>query len=252
MIPRPSGLLFDYGGTLVEELEFNTRAGIDVLLAHAVNRSEIDVDEVVARTDRVYREVADRRDLFRVETPWPSLTRLIHDFCGTHFTVPLADLELDFWNASAKTRPMPGVYDALSEFSRLGVPMGVVSNSSFGRAVIRNELAKHGLAEFLAIVVVSAEYAVRKPNSLLFETAAALLNVPCADVWFVGDRLDTDVAGARAAGMNAFWYAPVSVRSGTETGDVAMTWPEIVATLRAAFPEGLISETSRVTLEESP
>jgi putative hydrolase of the HAD superfamily len=252
MTTRPRGLLFDYGGTLVEEVAFNTRAGMEVLLAHAVNRSEIDVDAIVARTARVYREVADRRDLFRVETPWISLTRLIHDFCGTRFAIPLVDLELDFWNASVKTHPTPGVHEALSEFRRLGMPMGVVSNSSFGPSVIRHELAKHGLAEFLAVVVVSAEYAVRKPNPLLFETAAALLSVPCADVWFVGDRLDTDVAGARAAGMTAFWYAPVSTRSGTEMGDVAMTWPEIVAKLRAASPEGLIPETSRDTLEETP
>jgi FMN phosphatase YigB (HAD superfamily) len=41
----------------------------------------------------------------------------------------------------------------------------------------------------------------------LFETAAALLGVSCSDVWLIGNRLDTDVIGARAAGMTAIWYA---------------------------------------------
>jgi FMN phosphatase YigB (HAD superfamily) len=74
--------------------------------------------------------------------------------------------------------------------------------------VLRYELAKHGLADRLKFIVVSAEYSVRKPSVLLFETAAAKLGVPCKDIWFVGDRLDTDVAGAKAAGMKAVWFQP--------------------------------------------
>ena len=56
--------------------------------------------------------------------------------------------------------------------------------------------------------MVTADYVVRKPSALLFETAAARLGVAPADTWFVGDRLDTDVAGARAAGMVAVWLRP--------------------------------------------
>ena len=86
--------------------------------------------------------------------------------------------------------------------------MGVVSNCSFSQDVVRYELAKHGLADRLEFIVVSAEYSVRKPNVLLFETAAAKLGLACSDIWFVGDRLDTDVAGAKAAGMKAVWFQP--------------------------------------------
>jgi HAD superfamily hydrolase (TIGR01662 family) len=232
---RPRGLLFDYGGTLVEEVEFNVRAGIERLLTHARGGQAADhLQRVIARADRVSREVGERRDVFQIETPWASLTRLIHDFCGTQFTVPVADLELDFWNASVTTRPMPGVHDALTELERAGIPMGVVSNSSFGEAVIRHELAKHGLDAFLAVVVVSAEYAVRKPNPLLFETAAALLGIPCSDVWFVGDRLDTDVAGARAAGMTAIHFVPPGSISPSDADVVALNWPGITTRVREA------------------
>ena len=77
--------------------------------------------------------------------------------------------------------------------------MAVVSNSSFGEPVIRYELEKHGLTEHLAFVLVSSDYSVRKPNGLLFDTAAARLGVSPQHIWFVGDRLDTDVTGAKAA-----------------------------------------------------
>jgi putative hydrolase of the HAD superfamily len=53
--------------------------------------------------------------------------------------------------------------------------------------------------------MVSAEYAVRKPNALLFSTAAARLGLAPEEIWFVGDRLDTDIAGARSARMNPIW-----------------------------------------------
>ena len=231
---RPRGLLFDYGGTLVEELAFDPRAGIDALIRAANPPLTVDVDVVIARADRVTREVAERRDVVQIETPWASLTRLIHDCFGTSFALPLEDLELAYWNASVTTRPRPGVHHALSEFGGCGIPMGVVSNSSFGQRIIRHELAKHGLADSLRAIVVSAEYAVRKPNPLLFEAAAGLLRVRPADVWFIGDRVDTDVVGARAAGMTPFLYAPAPLADYAHSDVIAGTWPDFVRLFREA------------------
>src|SRR5262245_9787748 len=144
MTRAPTGLLFDYGGTLVQEAGWDSRAGIDALLAHAVNPpAEADLEKVLARAERISRDIAARRDQFGIEVPWPSLTRLIHDFSGTRFRLPLADLEIVFWDASVKTLSMPGVRDALEELQRLGIPMGVVSNTAFRSEIIRHELAKH-------------------------------------------------------------------------------------------------------------
>jgi putative hydrolase of the HAD superfamily len=113
--------------------------------------------------------------------------------------------------------------------------MGVVGNSSFGERIIRHELEKHGLADGFAVIVVSAEYAVRKPNPLLFEAAAGLLGVPPADVWFIGDRLDTDVAGARAAGMTPFLYVPQPNADHEDRDVIKVTWPDLVRHFREAL-----------------
>ena len=140
--------------------------------------------------------------------PWPTLTRLIHDFLGIRFDTPMPELELGFWKASVRNASDAGAREALEQFHRRGLPLAVVSNTSFGEPVIRYELARYGLTDHLAFVLVSSDYAVRKPNVLLYETAAARLNVRAEDIWFVGDRLDTDVAGAKAAGMRAVWFNP--------------------------------------------
>ena len=235
MLRRPGGLLIDYGETILEELEYNPRAGIELMLRHAVGGpAAVNIDAVVARAERISKEVADRRDVLQIETPWPALTRLIYDFFGIRFVVPLAELELLFWNASVKTRPMPGVREALLEFQRAGVPLGVVSNASFGPEIIRHELGKHGLADFFSEIVVSSEYAVRKPNPLLYETAAARLGVQPVEIWFIGDRLDIDVVGARAAGMTPIWYTPQVPANRADLDVLAQSWPELAETFRSA------------------
>jgi HAD superfamily hydrolase (TIGR01662 family) len=233
----PKGLLLDYGGTLVEEVRFDRRAGTEALLARAVHvPAHISIEQVMARVNRVTMEVADRRDEFQLETPWPTLTRLIYDFLGIRFAEPMAELEMLFWKASVTTMPMPGAREALEHFHRSGVRMAVVSNCLYSPDVLRYELGKHGLTDRLEFIVVSAEYSVRKPHALLLETAAAKLGLACNDIWYVGDRLDTDVAGAKAAGMKAVWFQPgnASRQSSDDSILEVASWQELLHSFSGA------------------
>jgi putative hydrolase of the HAD superfamily len=226
---QPRGLLFDYGGTLVEETSLELRAGNEWLLGQAAYcPRDVSLADVLARSERVTREVAARRDVVHIETPWASLTRLIHEPLGVRFDRPMSDLELGFWRASVTTTPMPGVREALARLHALDIPFGVVSNSSFGAHVIRTEIGQHGLADHAAFVMVSADYAVRKPNVLLFEVAAARLGVAPRDIWFMGDRLDTDIAGAKAAGMTAVWFNPSGADGGHDADRIVSSWAALV------------------------
>jgi HAD superfamily hydrolase (TIGR01662 family) len=235
---RPQGLLLDYGGTLVEEVSVDPRAGNEWLLSQASYRpAHATLERVLDRATRVTKEVADRRDHVHLETPWPTLTRLIHDYFGTRFDLPMAELEMGFWKASVHTRAMPGAQKGLEQLHRANIPVAVVSNSSFSEPVIRFELGKHGLADHLAFIAVSADYSVRKPNDLLFETAAARLGIRPSDIWFMGDRLDTDVAGAKAAGMTAVWFNPTNRPDPSQSTDVTVAdWDTFMRRILAARP----------------
>jgi hypothetical protein len=121
---RPRGLLLDYGGTLVEESSVDVRAGNEWLLAQASYRPpHLTLDIVLERAERVSREVAARRDVVELETPWASLTRLIHDSLGTRFETPMAELELGFWRASVRTAVMPGAREALASIRQRAIPI---------------------------------------------------------------------------------------------------------------------------------
>jgi len=52
-------------------------------------------------------------------------------------------------------------------------------------------------------VVTSSEFGARKPDPSIFAGALELAGVPAAKALHVGDSLEDDVAGARAAGIEA-------------------------------------------------
>jgi putative hydrolase of the HAD superfamily len=208
--PSPcKGLLFDYGSTLVDEVGVDLRAGNDAIFRRASYvPSGITRERLLEHAENVAIEIASRRQEFGIETPWLPMAKLIYESLGLRFDAPMLDLELDFWKATMTTRPMAGVQEALEQFRKRHLPMAVVSNTMFGSRVIEYELSTHGLSDYLSFVMTSSEYIVRKPHLLLFKTAAMRLGVDAKHIWFVGDRLDTDVHGANAAGMTSVWFNP--------------------------------------------
>ena len=204
---NPEAILFDFGGTLVAETGFDLTAGNAWLLSRASHvPADVTPGAVAARANLIGRQVVARRDETEIEVPWTAVFRLIYGYLGVEFVDTLSDLELGFWRASVRTEALPHVQEALNRLSADEIPMAVVSNTSFGERTIRAELEKQGLADHFAFVMTSADFSLRKPNPMLFQIAAKRLAVPAASVWFVGDRIQTDVAGANAAGMTSVLF----------------------------------------------
>ncbi len=204
MSSKPDAVLFDFGGTLVEEAGYDLHAGNTWVLSRAsVLPAHVTLDAVVARAQYIARQVLARREDTQVETPWSAVARLIYDHFGVEFEDAISDLELGFWRASVRTRPLPGVRETLNRLASDGIRMGVVSNTMFTARTLRAELDTHGLANYFEFILTSAEFSIRKPNPLLFELAATRLGVAPSGIWFVGDRLDADVVGANAVGMTS-------------------------------------------------
>jgi FMN phosphatase YigB (HAD superfamily) len=91
-----------------------------------------------------------------------------------------------------------GLVDLLDVLHARGVRLGVLSDYE-----PREKLAALGIASYFHATVCSSDPAVNafKPHPLPFLHACARLGLPPADVLYVGDRLDVDAAGARAAAM---------------------------------------------------
>jgi putative hydrolase of the HAD superfamily len=206
-LERPKGILVDFGGTLLEELEFDRLAGRARLLEIARNPRGVTLDDYAAVCgEEAIAAVWANRDETLVEFPVVAFGRLVYERLGLTFDIPLEDVQLEFWKAAVQMRPEPGVAEALARLQGMCLPLGVVTNCSFSERTVSWELNKHGLLGALRFVMSSADYAVRKPNPAIFLTAAAKLGLNPGDIWFIGDSLQHDIAGALEAGMTAIWY----------------------------------------------
>ena len=82
--------------------------------------------------------------------------------------------------------------------------LGIVSNFAIPECVDKL-LKKQGIDKFFDVVVVSGAVNKRKPSPEIFQKALQKLDVSAEETVFVGDTVDADVLGAKAAGMKAIF-----------------------------------------------
>ncbi len=97
--------------------------------------------------------------------------------------------------------------------------LGVVSDAQ--RAYFRTELTAAKLAPLVDVTVASGEYGFRKPDPRLFSIALERLGVPPDVAVYVGDSVERDICGARAAGM----WAVLLDRTGELGSDMTGCFP---------------------------
>lgn len=127
----------------------------------------------------------------------------------------------------------------LSSLRARGCKTGVVANAWPDPArVLRGDLAFFGFADLLDTAVFSEEVGVRKPDSGIFVHACRSLDVDPSDVFFVGDDLQADVAGAAAVGMTtiqALWFR-ADETAGIEPDIMAFTPMDVLNAVRRLAP----------------
>jgi FMN phosphatase YigB (HAD superfamily) len=85
--------------------------------------------------------------------------------------------------------------------------LGVVSNFDYTPTAL-GILEREAVLPLFEVVLVSDAVGWRKPRRDIFDRALAVMRLEPAQALFVGDRLDIDVAGAQAIGMDAAWVNP--------------------------------------------
>lgn len=101
--------------------------------------------------------------------------------------------------AALRFRPFPEVADVLRRARRRGIRLVVLSNWDVS---LHDALEATGLAPLLDGALTSAEVGSAKPRTEIFERGLALAGVAAAAALHVGDSVEHDVDGARAAGVD--------------------------------------------------
>ncbi len=206
-------VVFDLGGTLVDERDFalwtdiagSLALGTDAdALAHAYADVEraLDVEPPkLAEEDAVvefWREVLSRASGRTIDTALSSR------FCGKL--------------RAGRVRHAPPLFSdarrCLDELATEGRRLAIVSNST-SEAAVRRILERNRILDYFERVVSSGTEGVAKPDPEIFRRALARLSVPASEALYVGNLEYTDARAARAAGLYGLWLH----RDGTGFGD---------------------------------
>jgi putative hydrolase of the HAD superfamily len=205
---KPEAVTFDFGGTILQLVEFDKVAGVRRMLdicEISNNRTEQDVLEFI---DELDLQIQERREESLIEYPSIQRQRLIYNALGIIFDLPPHEIELEFWKASMQYTVEEGITTVLDGLNARDIRIALLSNSAFSATTMRYELQRHGLHDYFSDIVVSADYGFRKPHPLIYRSALSILGADPAHTWHVGNSRYYDVEGAIIAGMGAVWYNP--------------------------------------------
>jgi HAD superfamily hydrolase (TIGR01662 family) len=237
LLPRPRGVLFDYGNTLIPfgQREWDAVGGalVDWFAEEIPGADPARLPDVLQTTLAILHrqrvatgEESDPRDVigltFEAFNSVPS---------EQQFTKGGAVILKAFCD---NVRLTDGAVQVLSGLAGRGYRLAVVSNYTHAKA-IHVSVARLGIRQYLQAVIVSGDLGVVKPHPSMFTEAARRIGIEVDECVFVGDNLRADIAGAAAVGMRTIYlrehvHAAYSLEQMTEEGgvDVPLVQPDLV------------------------
>jgi HAD superfamily hydrolase (TIGR01549 family) len=218
--PKIRAVLFDVGGTLVDERDFPGWADLARRLF-----LELDIDNLAHAYSEVERQFdehpptggqEDRLSRFWTAVLSRAAERELEPEVGLKF------LRL----RSPDERPIrlySDVRRCLDTLAGERRRLGIISNSS-SEASLRRLLDRVGILPYFERIVSSGTEGVSKPDVAIFRRATERLQVDPEETVYIGNLPWTDTRGARAAGLHSVWLN----RDGTGLGDDP---PEITSLL---------------------
>lgn len=129
----------------------------------------------------------------------------------------LVDEEKDA-SVPLESRPVHLMPEVSETLPCIPVPLAVWANT---RTATCNDLQQFldraGIGRFFAWVVTSVDAGFRKPAPQFFEFALRKCGLTRDEVLFVGNQLNTDIAGGREYGIRTVWLSGGVYRSADET-----------------------------------
>ena len=101
--------------------------------------------------------------------------------------------------------PITDVFEVLTAL-KAHYRLGVISNTvGSGDTELEEALERAGIRQLIDALVTSRDFGKAKPDPAIYAEGARRLGVPLDETVMVGDRLDTDIAGALKAGIAGIW-----------------------------------------------
>jgi HAD superfamily hydrolase (TIGR01662 family) len=180
-------ILFDFWGTLAENGTYSPTKGTLRILRVPMGYKEFIVKFEDAFFTKSYPTQEDGFmavcDAFRVRPLPIVISKLI-----------------GLWNKNKLfAKPYPDTVETLMMLKEKGIKLAIVSNTQKG--AVEEVLEKHDLKKYFDAIVLSYQHGLLKQHGKLYEVALKELGVKKDEALVVGDSIETDLEGAKAAGI---------------------------------------------------
>ena len=182
-------ILFDFWGTIVENGAFSPM------------RQSWSIMRVNMAFSPFVQKFEDSFMTTKFEDQKAAFAKIFADF-----DVPPRDFVIDkmigVWNSNRLlAKPFPETVAVLEELKKDGYKLALISNTDCFS--IEPILEKFELAKYFDVIHLSYKNGLLKTNPKSFEAVLKELGVKKEDAIMVGDSLETDIEGARMAGIKA-------------------------------------------------
>jgi HAD superfamily hydrolase (TIGR01509 family) len=227
-----SAVLFDLDDTLFDHSSC-TRAALAQLRQHYPALDRLPAGRIEAEHRRLLDELHLHVLAGRMSVDEARVKRFgqLLDFAGNGAHAGAAEEAAALYRAAylRHWRPVDGAVDLLEALHER-VSTGVVTNNV--AAEQRQKITACAFGPLLDVVVISEEAGVTKPDPRIFRLALDRLGRAAEETVMIGDAWDTDIVGARAAGIRPIWFN----RFGAASPDRSVTEIRSLMPLSSVLP----------------
>jgi putative hydrolase of the HAD superfamily len=187
-------ILFDVGGPI--DMEFAWEIAVDGAIASACGLEGIRVDQAIVDDASEAAVAAFAPDAY---------AHMVETLCGGDpRTVDRVRQRVRAMTSNLDVFQLrPDIDSLLRRLRDRGFGLGIIANQP---QAARERLGRAGIGDLFEYQGLSGLTGFSKPDPRAFEAAAGALDVALADCIMVGDRIDNDIAPAKALGMTTVLF----------------------------------------------
>lgn len=208
----PKAVLFDFGGTLIENGPSDTLGALDALRRAARNPEAATAEELYALWKNINKKLDESRTgvplgTVGVETALTATLRNILDCAGLQYDITLPECGIILDTAHfPERRAAKNINHLLAVLKERNIRSGIISNTTMNAQEMGAAAQSFMPDNAFEWIMTSADYIFMKPDASMFEIAAKKLGLAPQDCLYCGDSFVNDVEGPMAIGMMAVHY----------------------------------------------
>ena len=192
------GVFFDCWDTLISFRMKNPAWNFYTLKEHAINKADINWDEVASFCSSFYKNYYDAQLDYELKVE-QILQLMVYNFkieldCSIKDCTHEILIHLD-------PLPVEGIDEFLTFLEEKNIPYACLSNSVYNAEDTLALLEKLLPGHKFSFLLTSSQIGVKKPNPIFFKTGVNIANMNIDNCMYVGDKLLQDAYGSFLAGF---------------------------------------------------